>query len=693
MNSSNDFKFQVPANSGPSVVASKDLPASSTGSGQAEALTLMQLEQLLDNLEDINDNPSATKTRAKAQASKEELLQDVVNLLKTGLSKGLKTDPTQVRNMVALTAKTLNDYTATDPTATGFVVAEISLSIHDFLVENPNDHNKVLFAFSPLITLCGGSVTAKIKQMNIATVKFQEAFAKADPATAKSELEQLMTQLVGSGSGKVLASVLNSIKGELNSLDVSDVEKYKSLVRSLYDMVSLAALSNPQKAQEVVNTVLNNGFISSVYALEKTQMDGLFQSALTVMREMTNPNSTNLTVAMSVLQEQFTTIITNGGVNSGCGFDIVGNMDAFLNTYKSLQTQNTPNLSTILGQAMLSFQQFEQTISQSQANQDQATIAIGEASVKSSMDLQTQLDTQITQEEQDLSEANSHPWYDYLIEAVVAVIAVIVSAVTAGVGAAIAAALVAGFMASPLGSEAQNAIAEKIAGGSEQDLYNQYVSEGMSPTDAQTKAAAEWNKAMGFAGLVLVAATIIVTAGVGGIGGASDAAAQALKVGLTQGLTMMAALDPMLNFLLSDPSIANNNTLVLALGITLEVGTTLLALGAGCLAADANPQGLSRLFSSSIMPLIVTNGLVGVGSSAYSMYTGIQESGYLQDTADLEASIGVLNEQSTICQGIIKMNEQTQTNINTSNTSIINSIGADMSAIENMGSQLVPVGG
>jgi hypothetical protein len=708
----------------------------SSSSDQAASLSLMQLEELLNGLADTENNPAAEKSRKKAENSKEELLNDVVMLLTTALSKGLKSNPDGVKKMVALTASTLEQLTRTDPKATGFVVASMGIAINDFLEKNPEDHAKVVNAFSPLIALCGVGVVANLEKAASAIGGFQAAFSKEDPATAKPKLEALMQTLVGNGAGQTLSSLVDSIKGELNSLDASDGEKYNSLVRSLFDILSLVTLSNPKTAKEVSQTLLKDGFISSIYKLDKTQMNALLTSVINVMKEMTNPNSVKMDVVLADLHNAFANVTSpTAPPVSGCGGDLVGNINGFLNTYQNQREQNSPNLSTLLGMAMMFFQQFEQSVAQSQAVQDQATIAIGDQSVKSSMDLQKSLDSQIAQEEAEIAAANApRPWYDYLIEAVVALVAVIVSAVTAGIGAAIAAGLVAAFMMSPLGAQVQGDLAQAIAGGSEQDLYNSYVSQGMSPSDAQAKASEEWNKAMGFAGLIMIVATVILTAGVGGIGGAADSAAtnvvndvadnagnlagdsleeagtdaaaqttadsqsimsklasysvsQGLKVGLAQGVSMTASLDPMLNFLMTDPAIANNSELTSILAGVLEVATALLAIGAGCWAASSAPQALSEMFSSSIMPLLIANGLIGAGSGGYEAYTDVQQGKYLKDAADVEGELGATERMNTLYSAIIQMNQQTETNINTADTSLINTITSMMTAVENMAGQ------
>jgi hypothetical protein len=189
--------------------------------------------------------------------------------------------------MVALTASTLEQLTRTDPKATGFVVASMGIAINDFLEKNPEDHAKVVNAFSPLIALCGVGVVANLEKAASAIGGFQAAFSKEDPATAKPKLEALMQTLVGNGAGQTLSSLVDSIKGELNSLDASDGEKYNSLVRSLFDILSLVTLSNPKTAKEVSQTLLKDGFISSIYKLDKTQMNALLTSVINVMKEMT----------------------------------------------------------------------------------------------------------------------------------------------------------------------------------------------------------------------------------------------------------------------------------------------------------------------------------------------------------------------------------------------------------------------
>ncbi len=165
---------------------------------------------------------------------------------------------------------------------------------------------------------------------------------------------------------------------------------------------------------------------------------------------------------------------------------------------------------TDLAEVMVILQMFQMALSQTQIDQDNTQSKIGAASIKAAQENEQNVEQEIAKANAAAEAAAHRPWWETLVEVVVAVVAVCVAAFTAGAGAAVVAVAVGAFMASPGFNDTVTALGSVLTKALE--------SAGMS--DSEAKALGDM-----LAKVIVIVVIAVVSAGIGGIGASSEAAA------------------------------------------------------------------------------------------------------------------------------------------------------------------------
>jgi CHASE3 domain sensor protein len=369
-------------------------------------------------------------------------------------------------------------------------IEAMTTKVRSTLIQNPDDFMSVIAMIAPSVKGSSQQVTDKFIAAQEALLDYHTEIKNLDKKTFEKGMNQVVAPFFANveKSAVSVEGMFKQIKPTLERLREKDPSKMQGFVNKLSPILSMVAARNPKKAKDVLEGLVANGTLENLYSLDSSSQEKFFsdlKSNLVLLSAKGAPSPETLTSDPVVRK--------------------------FLGSYSESGTTKSPDLSGSLGLAMMYLQQFQVSLSQAQADQDELTINIGNAMINSSQDLETQLDKKIDQATAEAKAAAHRPWWEKLVMALTVIVSVVVAAVTAGVGAALIAVAVGAFMASPAFNASISSLSKALGGGAVGDF---------------------------FAKVIVTAAVMVVTCGMAGVTTVGDLAAQeAVEEGVETGVS------------------------------------------------------------------------------------------------------------------------------------------------------------
>jgi hypothetical protein len=569
-------------------------------------------------------------------------------------------------------------------------------SIRDVLVKNPSAFDDVLKLIAPQTKSFGEELLVKLVGVKKNIDKFSEAVSGIDKKTYGRDFQKhIAPYLIGFGaSNEALNSLCDNLKPMLESLYAKNSSKMQTFLVGLLPVLALVSTRNPEKANDVVRGF--TGTLEKTYSLPAEEQKKFFKALQTNLVTLSKPNAPS------------TDSLTTDSETKN-----------FLDSYVSSGKKDSPDMNGNLAQLMIVLQMFQMTISQMQIDKDNIQTEIGDASIKVAQENQQNVEQEIAKANAEAEAAKSRPWWETLVEIVVAVVGAVIAGITGGAGAAFVAIAVGAFMASPGFSDSVSALGGVITKALE--------SAGMS------KAKAEAFGDM-LAKVIIIIVIAVASAGIGGIGAttegatnatvdatadatatsvadstASSASDEATSVmnrikSLYKSLTKpfdMSARGKIFTFELvsnlagsgiwmdameMDPTFLKKHPkLVEALNILATVIGVIVSMivGAKSFSGLGNGKSLLEKFPALCKGAIPLNFSLQAGSSGMESFLSYQRAGFLEEEARLTRDIGQAEANIIFSNAISDASNSTLQTINSSATAVTKQIADDMSNLCN----------
>jgi hypothetical protein len=577
-------------------------------------------------------------------------------------------------------------------------------SIRDVLVKNPAAFDDVLKLIAPQTQTLGKELLGKVADAKKLVEKFAEEVSGVDKETFAKEFdERVAPLLVGYGSSqKALKGICDEMKPFLETLNSSDPTKFEEFLKGLIPVITLVSIRNPEKAKEIMKGFTKR--LASTYELPVEGQKKFFKSLQSNLVTLSKPEAPSVE---SLTSDK--------------------NVSNLLKNYADAGAQNSPDMSGNLAQVMMILQMFQMALSQNQINQNNIQNQISNAAIKAAQENQKNVADEIAKANAEAEKAAHRPWWETLVEVVVSVVAVCVAALTGGIGAAFVAVAVGAFMASPGFNDSVKALGDVLTKALE--------SAGMGHSEA---------KALGdmLAKVIIIVVIAVASAGVGGIGAASDAAADtaasaaadagadaaasgtsdAVATGATdaaadEASSVMKSIKSIYKYITKpfnmgvrgkiftfelvsnlatsgvwmdgmemDPGFVKKHPkLVEALNILATIIGVIVSMlvGAKSMSGMSSGKTLLERLPSWCKGAIPLNYAMQVGNSGWQSYLSYQSGKFLETEARVTREIGQSEANVVSANGILNFVSDSTKTVNDSSTSVVNNIAEEMSLLCN----------
>lgn len=567
-------------------------------------------------------------------------------------------------------------------------MASVMDSVRETLLNNPSDIKSAIDLIAPYIQGAGKKVSDQLEKVTEALVGYQEAVSGLSDEKIRSDYTNYLAPMFSNTvkSGAALEGLLDEISPLLEKLNAKDPSKIQPFADKLMHTLGLIALRNPDEASTILGDFPS--VLEKAYNLDDASQGGFFSSL-------------------------------NGNLQTLGTESDDPKVSGLLSRYSTSGTPNSPDMSKgSLGMAMLFLQMFQTSLSKCQADQGNIQAVKALAMINSAAAAQVEVGKEVEKAEAAAKAAASRPWWEKLVEVVVAVVGVVVAALTAGVGAALVAVAVGAFMASPAFNDAVQGLAAIIPGPFSEIIAKaivlamvMVVSCGLgglttaadATVDTSATAAADTG-AMAAAGSSLDTAVDVTASTATDTVSESSASLSkfakmakwakslryskglGLKMGLFQGVSGFTTSGIVMDIITTtSPHWAKEHAkAVLGLTITAEVLGVLASCLAGKLAFSGETgstmlENLPKYFKG----VIPASWGVQMGGASMETYLGVQRVGFLKTQADATRDIGQAEANlGEFLAAVEMMNDSTQIN-NNSASSIVKAVGEQMDSLSN----------